>query len=195
MIAAPPRSAWPLLLGGLIGWGASVTLLVDKFKLFTDPGFQPLCNIDQVVACTTVMQSDQAAAFGFPNPIIGVVGFSVVVTLGVLAVAGIGFPRWIWGGLWFGLLLGVAFICWLIYEAVFNIRALCPWCMVVWAVVPPLLAIVTGQLWGKSRGFLQIVVEWRWTVVAVYYAVVILIVYIQFQDHWRSLAMPAVTAF
>ncbi|MFE6860648.1 vitamin K epoxide reductase family protein [Nocardia sp. NPDC057668] len=186
MISAPPRSAWPLLLGGLIGWGASVTLLVEKFKLFTDSSYVPSCNIDQVVACTAVMQSDQAAAFGFPNPIIGVVGFSVVVTLGVLSVAGIGFPRWIWGGLWTGLLAGMGFIFWLIYSAVFQIRALCPWCMVVWAVTPMLLVIVTGQLWGRSRGLLQVVVEWRWTVAAIYYAVVILIVYIQFQDHWRD---------
>ncbi|WP_067700761.1 vitamin K epoxide reductase family protein [Nocardia jejuensis] len=186
MVAAPPRSAWPVLLCGLIGWGASVTLLIDKFKLFTDPGFKPLCSIDQVVACTTVMQSDQAAAFGFPNPIIGVVGFSVVVTLGVLAVAGIAFPRWIWGGLWVGLLLGIGFIGWLFYQAVFRIHALCPWCMVVWAVTPILLAIVTGQIWGKSRGVIQVIVEWRWTLVAVYYAVMILIVYIQFQDYWRD---------
>ncbi|QLY32222.1 vitamin K epoxide reductase family protein [Nocardia huaxiensis] len=186
MISAPPRSAWPVLLLGLLGWGASVTLLVEKFKSLTDSGYKPLCSIDSVVSCTTVMDSSEAAFFGFPNPIIGVVGFSVVVTLGVLAVVGIGFPRWVWGGLWFGLLLGTVAVCWLIYHAVFTIHALCPWCMVVWAVVPPLLALVTGLLWGRSRGFVQVVVEWRWTMVAVYYAVVILIVYIQFQDYWSS---------
>ncbi|MET9491710.1 vitamin K epoxide reductase family protein [Nocardia sp. NPDC006630] len=186
IIAAAPKSAWPLLLGGLIGWAASVTLLVDKFKLYTEPGFKPLCSIDQTISCTTVMDSDQAAAFGFPNPIIGVVGYSVVVTLGVLAIANVGLPRWVWGGLWVGLAAGMGFIGWLIYQAVFLIHALCPWCMVVWAVTPLLLAVVTGQLWGNSRGVLQIVVEWRWTVVAIYYAVVILIVYIQFQDYWRD---------
>lgn len=187
IISAPPKSAWALLLGGLVGWFASVILTVDKFKLFTDPGFKPLCSIDQVMACTTVMESDQAAAFGFPNPIIGIVGFSVVVTLAVLAVSGGGFPRWMWASLWVGLVLGLAFICWLIYQAVFEIHALCPWCMVVWVATPALFAVVTGQLWGKSRGGLQIVVEWRWTVVAVFYAVVALILFLQFQDYWLDL--------
>ncbi|MGV9665740.1 vitamin K epoxide reductase family protein [Nocardia niigatensis] len=186
MIAAGPRSAWPLLLGALIGWAASATLLVEKFKLLTEPGYKPICSIDQTLSCSTVMESPTASMFGFPNPIIGVVGFSVAVTIGVLAVCGISMPRWFLGSLWFGLLLGVGAICYLVWDAVFEIRALCPWCMVVWTVTPALLAIVTYMLWGRSRGLLQILVEWRWTLVAVFYAVVILIVYIQFQSYWNS---------
>ncbi|WP_306357026.1 MULTISPECIES: vitamin K epoxide reductase family protein [unclassified Nocardia] len=187
IITATPKAAWALLIGGLAGWIASIVLTVDKFKLLTDPGFKPLCSIDQVVACTTVIESDQASAFGFPNPLIGIVGFSVVVTLAVLGIAGIGFPRWFWGGLWFGLVLGMVFIGWLIFQAAYRIHAMCPWCMVVWAATPVLLAVTTGQLFERSRGILQIVVEWRWTVVAVYYAVVVLILFLQFQDYWLDL--------
>ncbi|MFJ9369120.1 vitamin K epoxide reductase family protein [Nocardia sp. NPDC101769] len=186
MIAAGPRSAWPLLLGSLIGWAASVTLLVEKFKSLTEPGYKPACSIDQTLSCSTVMESPTASMFGFPNPIIGVVGFSVFVTVAVLLVCGIALPRWFFGAMWFGLLLGVASICYLVWDAVFKIHALCPWCMVVWAVTPALLAIVTNVLWGRSRGLLQILVEWRWTLVAVFYAVVILIVYLQFQSYWNS---------
>ncbi|MFJ4653069.1 vitamin K epoxide reductase family protein [Nocardia sp. NPDC088792] len=186
IVSAPPRSAWALLIGALLGWAASVTLLVEKFKALTEPGYKPLCSIDQVVACTTVMDSKQASLFGFPNPIIGVVGFSVVVTLAVIAVCGIGFPRWMWGGLWLGLFAGIVAVVWLVYQAVFEIHALCPWCMVVWTVLPAMLAVTTNVLWGNSRGFVQVIVEWRWTLVALFYATIILIVYIQFQDYWDS---------
>lgn len=183
----PSRSAWILLIGGLAGWIASVTLTVERFKLFMDPDYKPSCSINPILSCGSVMATDQAAVFGFPNPLIGVVGFSVLVTLAVLAIAGVGFPRWIWGGLWLGLLLGMVFIGWLIFQSLYRINALCPYCMVVWAATPVLLAVVTDQLWRDARGPLRIVAEWRWTVVVVFYAVVLVLVFLRFQDYWMSL--------
>ncbi|WP_107659619.1 vitamin K epoxide reductase family protein [Nocardia suismassiliense] len=187
MITAPPRAAWILLLGGLAGWLASVALTVERFKLFTEPGYTPSCSINPILSCGSVMVTEQAAVFGFPNPLIGIVGFSVLVTLGVLSVVGVGFPQWIWGGLWLGLAAGVGFVCWLIFQSLYRINALCPYCMVVWAVITPLLAVVTDQLWGGSRGPLRVLAEWRWTIVALFYAVVLLLIFLRFQDYWLSL--------
>jgi len=188
VIAAPPRSAWAILLFGLAGWIASVTLTVERFKLFVDPAYIPTCSLNPVLSCGSVMVTDQAAIFGFPNPLMGIVGFSVVVTLGVLAVAYVGMPRWVWGGLWLGMLLGIVFVGWLIFQSLYRIGALCPYCMVVWAAVPPLLAVLTELLWGRTGGPLGVVAEWRWTIVAVSYAVVLVLVFLRFQDYWLSLA-------
>ncbi|WP_435591462.1 vitamin K epoxide reductase family protein [Nocardia sp. bgisy118] len=187
MIAAPPRSAWLLLICGLAGWLASMALTIERFKLFTDPGYRPSCSINPILSCGSVMVTDQAAVFGFPNPLLGIVAFSVVVTLGVLAVAGLGFPKWIWGGLWLGTVAGIGFVCWLIFQSLYRINALCPYCMVVWAIVTPLFAVATDQLWGESRGPLRVLAEWRWTIVALFYAVVLLLVFLRFQDYWLSL--------
>ncbi|RMI31026.1 vitamin K epoxide reductase family protein [Nocardia stercoris] len=183
----PPRSAWVLLAGALLGWFASVVLTIEKFKQYTDPSYVPSCNISAVLACGSVMRTDQAAVFGFPNPLIGIVGFSVVVTIAVLAITGVGLPRWFWGGLWLGLALGMVFIGWLIFQTLYRIGALCPYCMVVWAATPVLLALVTDQLWSRARPPLRILAEWRWTFVALWYAVVALLVFLKFQDYWLSL--------
>lgn len=187
MIAAPARSAWVLLIGSLAGWISSVVLTVDDFKLLLNPAYKPSCNLNPIIACGSVMVTHQARVFGFPNPIIGVVGFSVAITIAVLAVAGIALPRWIWGGLWLGLLLGIGFIGWLIFQTLYRIGALCPYCMVVWVFVPILLAVVTDQIWGNSRGALRVLVEWRWTVVVVFYAAVLVMVFLRFQTYWLSL--------
>ncbi|MEU8896703.1 vitamin K epoxide reductase family protein [Nocardia sp. NPDC048505] len=188
MIDAPPRSAWLVLLGGLAGWLASVTLTVERIRLYTNPEYRPSCSINPILSCGTVMAKPQAAVFfDIPNPLFGVVGFSVVVTLGVLAVTGVRMPRWVWGGLWLGTLAGVGFICWLIYQSLYEINALCPYCMVVWAAITPLLAAVTQILWGGSRGPLGVLAQWRWTVVAVFFAVVLLLVFLRFQDYWLTL--------
>ncbi|WP_239003621.1 vitamin K epoxide reductase family protein [Nocardia panacis] len=171
-----------MLILGFAGWSASLTLTIERFRLLTEPGYTPSCSIDPTISCGSIMASPQAAVFGFPNPIIGVVGFSVVVTLGVLAVAGTAVPQWFWGSVALGAGLGVAFVGWLIFQALYRINALCPYCMVVWAATPALLATSARQLWPNS-----IVVQWRWTLLTVGYVIVAVLVFLRFQDYWLSL--------
>ena len=84
-------------------------------------------------------------------------------------------------------MLGIVFICWLIFQTLYRIGALCPYCMVVWVFTPILLAVVTDQLWGDARGALRVLVEWRWTLVVVFYAIVLVMVFLRFQTYWMSL--------
>ncbi|PRC55922.1 hypothetical protein C6A85_41245, partial [Mycobacterium sp. ITM-2017-0098] len=79
-----------------------------------------------------------------PNPLIGIVSFAVVVVTGVLALAKVNLPRWYWAGLAAGTLLGTGFVHWLIFQSLYRIGALCPYCMVVWAVTIPLLVVVAS---------------------------------------------------
>ena len=89
------------------------------------------------------MTTPQASVFGFPNSLIGIIAFTVVLVTGVLAVAQVhcraGTGR---GG--HRHRLGVVFVHWLIFQSLYRIGALCPYCMVVWAVTVPLLVIVTS---------------------------------------------------
>ncbi|WP_420097975.1 vitamin K epoxide reductase family protein [Corynebacterium sp.] len=139
-----------LVLAGAVGLFMSGLILFDKIKLLQDAGFTPACTLNDVVSCTDVMNSSQASAFGFPNPFIGLVGFAVVLTLGVALLAGARFRAWFWYGFLVGLILAVGFVHWLAYEAVYEIEALCPYCMVVWAVVLPLFVSTVVRV-GRSR--------------------------------------------
>lgn len=139
-----------LVLAGAVGLFMSGLILFDKIKLLQDAGFTPACTLNDVVSCTDVMNSSQASAFGFPNPFIGLVGFAVVLTLGVALLAGARFRTWFWYGFLVGLILAVGFVHWLAYEAVYEIEALCPYCMVVWAVVLPLFVSTVVRI-GRSR--------------------------------------------
>ncbi len=51
------------------------------------------------------MQSKQAHAFGFMNTYIGLLGFPVVLTIGMAMLAGARFKRWFWQGAQLGLTL------------------------------------------------------------------------------------------
>ncbi|RKS09300.1 putative membrane protein [Nocardiopsis sp. Huas11] len=134
---------WLLGVGGAIGLLAAAALLVEKIRVLADPDHVPACSVNPVLSCGTVMATPQAEAFGIPNPIIGVAGFAVVTTVGAALLAGARFQRWFWLGLQAGVLFGAVFVHWLIFQSLYRIGALCPYCMVVWAVTIPLFWYVT----------------------------------------------------
>ncbi|MGI9027674.1 MAG: vitamin K epoxide reductase family protein [Candidatus Saccharimonadales bacterium] len=129
--------------GGIIGLIAAFVLTVEKIELIKDPGFQPSCNISPILSCGSVMATPQAEVFGFPNSLLGLVGFTALAVTGFAILAGASFKRWYWLGLQAGLLFAIGFIHWLFFQSVYRIGALCPYCMVVWSVVIPTFWYVT----------------------------------------------------
>ncbi|MCP2244512.1 vitamin K epoxide reductase family protein [Lentzea aerocolonigenes] len=135
--------AWVLAVGGFVGLVASSVLTVEKIALLKNPFYVPTCSINPVLSCGSVMKTAQAEVFGFPNPLLGIAGFAVVTTLGVLLVADVSLPSWVWIGLQVGVTFGVLFVHWLIFQSLYEIGALCPYCMVVWAVTIPIFWYTT----------------------------------------------------
>jgi uncharacterized membrane protein len=142
-----------LVVGALIGLLAAGVLMVDKLKLAQDAGFNPNCNLNPIFSCTSVMKSHEANAFGFPNPIIGLASFGIVVTAGMALLAGAKFKRWFWLGLQAGTLFGVSFVHWLFYRSVYDIGALCLYCMVVWVVT--IMMFWYTLLYNLKNGYIK----------------------------------------
>jgi uncharacterized membrane protein len=125
---------WLLIICGSIGLAAAFTIMVEKIHLLDNPGYTLPCDLNPVISCGSVMASAQSNAFGFPNPIIGLVAFPVVIMVGVLLLSGIRLRRWHMLGLQAGALFGLLFVHWLFFQSVYRIGALCPYCMAVWLV-------------------------------------------------------------
>jgi uncharacterized membrane protein len=184
-----PASAWWVLIAGVAGLAASLTLIIERIELLKNPAYVPSCSLNPVLSCGSVMVTPQAQAFGFPNPLIGIVSFTLVVVTGVLAIGKVRLPRWYWAGLATGTLLGVAFIHWLIFQSLYRIGALCPYCMVVWAVTIPLLVVVSAIALQPrlSRGVAGVAYQWRWSITALWFTALILLVLLRFWDYWSTL--------
>lgn len=148
------RFALGLVAGGTIGLVAAVTLLIEKIALLEDPNYVPSCSINPILSCGSIMRTPQAEVFGFPNPIIGVAGFAAVATIGLALLAGAVPRRWFWLGLQAGVTFGVVFVHWLAFQSIYRIDALCPYCMVVWAVTIPLFWYTT--LHNIGAGYLAV---------------------------------------
>ena len=132
-----------LIIAGGIGLAAAFALTIDKFTMLEDPTAQLSCNFSVLVGCSTNLGSWQGAVFGFPNPLIGVIGWSVVITIGAAILAGASFRRWFWLGLNVGVTGALAFVIWLMGQSFFVLDVLCPWCMVTWVVTIPVFLTVT----------------------------------------------------
>src|SRR5688572_232512 len=104
---------WILIIFGTIGLLCSLVLTYDKIQVLSNPNFKLGCDLNPVISCGSVLGSKQAEAFGFPNPFMGIPGYAIIVTTGVLMLAGMGkIKRWYWLGMQAGMIFGLLFVHW-----------------------------------------------------------------------------------
>ena len=185
---------WLYLIGGLIGLAAAFVIMIEKLEKLENPDYVPSCSLNPVVSCGSVMDSDQASAFGFPNPLIGIAAFAVVAAVGVVLLTGYRAPRWFWLGMQAGVTFGVVFVHWLIHASLYDIKALCPYCMVVWAVTIPIFWYTTLYnllSWSRLPAGVRRVVEGaarlHTMVVALWFAAIAGLILGAFWDYWSGL--------
>lgn len=196
--SAPSRRPWImgvfLLITGAIGWWGAMALITERVAKLLDPQHVLNCDINPLVSCGSVMESWQASLLGFPNPLLGVAGFVAPIAVGVALLAGAQFARWFWALFLAGVTGAWVFVTWLFTQSVYEIGALCPWCMLVWAAVIPMFWVLlawllaTGRL--TSRGGRRVgaaVLPFTWAIVVVNYAVIVLAIIVQFPTLLPSL--------
>lgn len=174
-----------LVATGAIGWIASGILVLERLALYEEPGHITSCDINPWVSCGRVMDTWQSELFGFPNPMLGIVAFAVIITTGMVLLSGSRPGRWYWIGLQVGVTAGMVFVIWLWFQALFVIHVLCLYCMVVWAVMIPLFILLTVRnivhgIIPAHGPVVRVAANWAWTLVAVAYVAVAASVFVTF---------------
>lgn len=139
-----------LILSGLVGLTAAFVLTLEKIHKLLHPEEAASCDYSVIVQCGKNLGSWQGSVFGFPNPLIGLMAWSVVITIGVSILAGARFANWFWRGLVIGTAGAFTFVIWLFSQSVFVLGTLCPWCMVTWFATIPLFWVLT--FWTMKHG-------------------------------------------
>lgn len=189
------RLAAGLVVGGLIGLVASAVLLVERIRLAQDSDYVPTCSLNPIISCGSVMESAQASVLGFPNPLIGVAAFPVVVATGAALLAGGRLARWYWLGLQVGVSAALGLVMWLAFQSLYRIGALCPYCMIVWAVVIPLFWYVTLRNLGSgafgqaaaSSPATAVARAWHAPLLLAAYLLVLTLITVRFWPYWSTL--------
>jgi len=94
-----------------------------------------------------------------------------------------------WLGLNLGALLGMFFVVWLVSQSLYVIGALCPWCMVVWAITIPIFwQVTTDNLASKrlslGKSFSEIILTLKWILVGASYLIIAGLIFIRWSDFW-----------
>lgn len=189
--AGAPRTGAVLLIAGLVAWIAAMTLMVDKLFLLENPGAVLGCDINPFISCGSVMMTWQSNAFGVPNMAIGLAGYAIMGVLGSLMISGVRLPTWMrWARLG-GMTFAFGFIHFLAYSALYVIRALCPWCMVVWAATAPMFfatlahTIEDGDL-PLPRPLANILRHWI-VLTLLWYLLIVVLIALAFLPQWMTM--------
>lgn len=188
--APGPLVGWVLLIGSAVAWAAALTLLVEKMYLLTHAGATLSCDINPFISCGSVMMTWQASAFGFPNMAIGLAGFAIMGAVGALLIGRVCLPRWFRWAVLAGMAFAFGFVHFLAISAIFVIGALCPWCMVVWAMTAPMFFAVIawmieegdlrlGALGGVLRHWVAMTLTW--------YLLVVVVIAAAFWRQWMAM--------
>ena len=170
-----------LMLSGAIGLTAAMALSIEKIEQLTNPDTGLSCDFSVLVQCSANLDSAQGAAFGVPNPFLGLVGFALVVCVGITVWAVPHFARWFWMLFNIGVAGAFGFVVWLIGQSIYVLGTLCPWCLVVWLTTLPLFFFVTARnlregVFGRRASRVGAVL-WPWmtlVTVAAYLVVAVL---------------------
>jgi uncharacterized membrane protein len=176
----PTALAVLLIVASVIGLWAAFALTLDKFALLAHPDAALDCNFSVLVGCGKNLSSWQGSLFGFPNPLLGLVGWTATLVVGVAIFAGARFARWFWTLLTAGVAAALALVIFLITQSILVLHVLCPYCMITWSVTIPtfwavsLLAAGSGvlPLPARSRAWAAAAYGWTPLLTVVSYAVV-----------------------
>ncbi|SED77966.1 vitamin K epoxide reductase family protein [Streptomyces sp. TLI_105] len=190
-IGASRAFSWLLVITGAAGLLAAWVITIDKFKLLEDPNFTPGCSLNPIVSCGNIMKSEQASVFGFPNPMLGLVTYAMVVAIGVGLLAGARYRRWYWLGLNAGTLFGVGFCTWLMYQSLYEINSLCLWCCLAWTATIVMFWYVTSHNVRRGvipapGGLKTFFDEFTWILPVLHIGIIGMLILTRWWDFWTS---------
>lgn len=182
------------LVAAAVGLLASFQLTYDKIQVLKNPAYVPGCNINPVLSCGSVMKTEQANLLGMPNTIFGLVAFGALAAIGLALLAGATFKRWFWIVINLAALGGFIFFIYLFFQGVYRIGAICPYCFLVWMVVPPVLWYTT--LYNLKQGHIgrtvseqlkRTLLRFHGDILGLWYLAVFLVLLTHFWYYWKTL--------
>lgn len=127
----------------VVGLMSSLILSIEKLQLAEHPGQQLPCSLNAFVNCATVMNTPEASLLGFPNSFIGMMAYSVLLTVAIAYLFGAKLPKNFMALAQLGVSVEIIFAYWLFFDSVFGIRVLCPFCLLVTFSSTMIFAAVT----------------------------------------------------
>lgn len=182
-----------IILFGAVGLAAAGILTIEKIELLKNPNYVTSCSVSPIVACSPVINSPQASVFTLPNPAFGILGYGLVISVGMVILAGAAkLKNWWWRLFLLGTLAGTVFVGWLVYQTLYSIGSLCLYCVAAWVVTIPtfVTTLKITSLNGSvklPRKLKDLVEKYPLELTTTLYAIIIGLALERFWSYWLSL--------
>ncbi|MEK7635037.1 MAG: vitamin K epoxide reductase family protein [Patescibacteria group bacterium] len=186
-----------LIVGSTIGLWASFVLTVDIIEFIKNPNVSLPCNINPFISCTNVATHWQSEIFGFPNSLLGIVAFGMLLAIGIMLLSGGRAKKPLWLLVNLGTVAAMGFVMWFFFESVYRIGSLCIYCMITWVVTWPLFLYTTVWNFRENHftfpslkikqqelinSFFHFVSKYHIQILIVWYLVIIFLILFRFKD-------------
>lgn len=179
-----------MLIAGILGMYASVSLIRTEKQHLLDPASQLACDINPLIGCGSFLDSPQNQLFfGISNAVYGLAFFAGIVALALVLLSGGRLGRWLWQALCLAMVLAAVWLVWFQYQSFVVERALCPYCLLTWFATIPLIV----HTWARSvqaghvpapDALRRFLVHGRWYITIGVYLVIVLIAVVRFWEQW-----------
>ncbi|MBW4062060.1 hypothetical protein HJC99_05810 [Candidatus Saccharibacteria bacterium] len=141
-----------ILISSLVGLVASIVLTYDQVNIWLNPGYLAPCTLNPVLSCGSVIHSGLGHVFGVPAPFLGLVMFPALAAFGLIAATGATLKRRHYLALQAAVTGSALFAVWLFWLSLYQIKALCPYCLVTDVAVYTVAWYVT--LYNIQQGYI-----------------------------------------
>ena len=133
------RLVWVLALAGL---AVSLTSLYVHYQLLVDPGYASFCDVSETVNCQHAYLSRYGSFYGVPTALFGAIWFGAVLALAFLDLAA---PAQVRESvplyLFVASTIGLAVVLYMAYAAFFVLKAVCVLCLATYVAVVGLFVV------------------------------------------------------
>ena len=131
-------------------------------------------------SCAQIINTKQSTVLGVSNELLGIAVFSILLTTGVVLLAGANIKPWFWRLFLAGMLGFMAFVLWLFYQSVYSIGFLCILCSTAWfsgwAITTSGFAWMYDMgLLGNSRRFASVLNYIRKNIIGIWVSLVLIL--------------------
>ena len=177
-----------LTLGAIIGLVASFWQVVERITMLKDPGAALSCNLNPVIDCGSVLSNRWAALFGFPNALIGIVMFTILMTFGLAMLAGVKARDWFWKAFGVVALILILFSVWFFGMSLYVIGKVCLFCIFIWTVSVPIFLygidwLVANKHLGEPK-FLKALRRYHTESVVLIYMLALALYFYRFRTYY-----------
>lgn len=183
-----PAAGIAIMVFALLGLFSSVMLLQSELDILEDPAANLICDVNPLIGCSSSLLSAQAHLLGLPNSAVGLAAFGALLALGAVISFRGTLPKIVWWGLTLGVLGGLVFVAYFLFQSVTVFRTLCPYCMLTWVAVLGAVPVVlggagtSGALGTRLSSVGRSTLRYSWAIALALYLLVVLVIVVTLSD-------------